>query len=468
MDVIFNKSKVNIKNKEFISPLIQILIYFIIIYIISANVMLNGDDYMYGNFASHGLLQSNINYYFTGNGRFIINILDSFIIGIGSWIYPILITVNVMVFTWMIGANIGAIKNKELSLKEELIYFRIAIVLFTALSPLCKRETVFWITGMLNYLFPANLFLVSSCFLIRLSNRDSSKVSFKIKFIYYVLCFITSFSVEQYSLMFIGVEFLTIVINLAKKTTVNKIMITGFIISIAGFLPMFLAPGNFVRIHNQSQINVSLFDNLWTLIVQDTLSDVAWPYLEGLAIIFAFISCQRKKESKLFRICTYLLPLILYFVRIIPQLERMFIYCSVILMFIFVFLYCLLNVDKRYLKWLGIFVFVGFGSQIMLLISVIHGYRCMFSLYLVYMLLIEYFITDITTDTRLFILTNILLSTIEPRLIIIIWLIYFIYLKQGIKLCWILKSILIIGVLIDGCRYIWILYQRVGYKRKYQ
>jgi hypothetical protein len=59
---------------------------------------------------------------------------------------------------------------------------------------------------------------------------------------------------------------------------------------------------------------------------------------------------------------------------------------------------------------------VGLGSQIMLLISAIWGFRCMFSLYMVYMLLIGILLQQLEKSKRLMILCVGLLASFHPGL----------------------------------------------------
>ena len=55
----------------------EAVVFMALLYGITAFVYLNGDDFMYGAFAHTGLIANVTDYYFTGNGRFWINILDS-------------------------------------------------------------------------------------------------------------------------------------------------------------------------------------------------------------------------------------------------------------------------------------------------------------------------------------------------------------------------------------------------------
>ena len=51
-------------------------VFLIMQYLICLDVYLMGDDYMYGTYAHQGVFPSVFSYYFTGNGRWLVNILD--------------------------------------------------------------------------------------------------------------------------------------------------------------------------------------------------------------------------------------------------------------------------------------------------------------------------------------------------------------------------------------------------------
>ena len=66
-------------------------------------------------------------------------------------------------------------------------------------------------------------------------------------------------------------------------------------------------------------------------------------------------------------------------------------------------------------------LFVGIGSQVMLLISAVWGYRCMLSLYLVYMLVIGCLLYHADTKQRLFVLASGILTSFHPLATLTYW-----------------------------------------------
>ncbi|MBQ5840437.1 MAG: hypothetical protein IIW40_00615, partial [Clostridia bacterium] len=69
-----------------------------LLYGIAACVYLNGDDFMYGAFAHTGLLANVTDYYFTGNGRFWINILDSALLWFDRYAFILVLPWIVLAF----------------------------------------------------------------------------------------------------------------------------------------------------------------------------------------------------------------------------------------------------------------------------------------------------------------------------------------------------------------------------------
>ncbi len=65
--------------------------------------------------------------------------------------------------------------------------------------------------------------------------------------------------------------------------------------------------------------------------------------------------------------------------------------------------------------------FVGLGSQIMLLISLIYGFRCMFSMYMVYMLLLGCLLYRMDKADCLIILGTGITAAIHPLLTLVLW-----------------------------------------------
>ena len=401
---------------------LETTLYMLFLYGTSACVFLNGDDFMYGSFSKIGIMQSVASYYVTGNGRFWINILDSLLLSFDRYLFIAVTPLIIMMFIILLAKTVQWIAEIMSDHQKEQKYIRYGMVLFACLDILCLRETVFWITGMMNYLFPATFFLFA--FLLFQHIHSNHNVSMAQKTLYCIICLLAGSSVEQYALMFVGMKTLIMGADLLRKRPVSKVLVAGYLSSLIGLGILLLAPGNFVRVDAQSKIIPSFIDNLWTLVYQNTMSPVAFPYLLMLSMCgntYIYKNCQ----SKLIRTCSMLVPIIMVAIRCLPVIEKAILITGLLVLFIIQIAY--MFVKQNHLGKEAVFslVFVGLGSQVMLLISAIWGFRCMFSMYMVYMLLILFYLPKLDADMRVVILCSGIVGSLSPIALAVLWCLSF-------------------------------------------
>ena len=358
--------------------LAEIAGFLLLLYGTSVFVYLNGDDFMYAAFAKTGIFRNVTDYYFTGNGRYWINILDSLLLRFDRYGFLLLLPWIVLAFVVLLAKNVQRIMGGQHDPLREKALVRMGMVLFACLDVMWLRETVFWITGMMNYLFPAVVFLLG--YLIFLKARAGELHGFG-KGVYYIVCILAASSVEQFALMFVGMMTLHLGYDLIKKRTVPVWEWIGFGISVLALSLLILAPGNFNRVEEQNM--PSFVSNVWSLLLQDTMSPVALPYLAMLSMIAAFEGSQTSGFGKIYH-CAVFGGILL--IAASPFAEK-----AVVLVLPIVFwgIQMVLLMKKGNMPIAAVFLcVVGIGSQVMLLISAVWGFRCMFSLYMVYMLLI--------------------------------------------------------------------------------
>lgn len=372
--------KVRENSRRFI---VEVAAFMLILYGISFCVYLNGDDFMYAAFAKTGILRNVIDYYFTGNGRFWINILDSALLYFGRYAFILVLPWIVLAFVVLFAKNVQRIMAGHSDWKREKKLIRMGMVLFACLDVMCLRETVFWITGMMNYLFPAVLFLFG--YLLFQKSRAGEITGIAV-IGYYVVCALVSSSVEQYALMFVGMMTLHHGYHLVKKVSIPAYEWVAYGVSLLGLAALLLAPGNFVRIDNQGLATLSLAENTWTLLFQNTVSHVALPYLVML-LIAVTLYCAKENEKVLGKILV-LTILVLGGCVVAAVLDKAVVYIAILLLgggFVALQLLRAKAVFKEHIYFL---IVVGIGSQVMLLVSAIWGFRCMLSFFVVYMLVL--------------------------------------------------------------------------------
>lgn len=391
---------------------IEIIAFVLLLYGISSFVYLNGDDFMYGAFAKTGIIRNVWSYYFSGNGRFWINVLDAALLWFDRFGFILVLPWIVLAFVVLLAKNVQRIMSGCPDTGKEKELIRVGMVLFCCLDILCLRETVFWITGMMNYLFPAVLFLWAYLMFQKSRAGELRGVS---QVGYYLLCLLTASSVEQYALMFVGMLTLHYGFDLIKKRRISGCDWLAYALSILGLAALLFAPGNFVRVDVQGAILPTFIDNAWTLVFQDVVSPVALPYVVMLSLGVLLPKNKMSKASwtvcAAFLVGTVISPLV---DKAIFDVVLLAVFCSLVA-------YQMYH-NKISVAYPVVFMlFVGIGSQIMLLISAVWGYRCMLSLYLVYMLVIGCLLYHADTKQRLFVLASGILTSFHPLATLTYW-----------------------------------------------
>ena len=388
--------------------------FVLLIYGTSFSVFLNGDDFMYGTFAHEGIVANVCSYYFTGNGRFWINVADSFLLKFDRYLFVVLLPWIVLSFVYLLAKNIQIITGGA-DLREYMTY---GMVFFAAIDVLCLRETVYWITGMMNYLFPAVMFLLGYYWF---QKSRVGQISGKQRLIYYVICLLASSSVEQFALMFVGIMTLYHLFDLVKKKRILLDEWVAYVLALIGLAMLIFAPGNFVRVDTQSKIQPPFIDNCWTLVFQNTFAEPAFPLVLMFSVaVVVFI--KKKKSARVYRVYM-LLPVVEILCKLIPQLHKAIVYTVLIFVLGILWLFRVFT-QSKFKKEMSVLTFVGLGSQIMLLISVIWGYRCMFSMYMVYMLLIGVLLQDMTDGEKAFVLATGISCAVSPIVTLAYWAVW--------------------------------------------
>ena len=392
-----------LRNHRFV---LDVAVFVLLLYGVSAFVYLNGDDFMYASFARTGILKNVCDYYLTGNGRFWINILDSVLLWFDRYAFLILLPWIVLAFVVLLAENIQWIVFGRPDRENERKLIRMGMVLLCCLDVMCLRETVFWITGMMNYLFPATIFLWA--YLMFRKSRAEGRCGAG----YYLLCFLAASSVEQYALMFVGMMTLHHGWDLIRKKRIPRAEWLAYALSIAGLAVLILAPGNFQRVEEQD--SPGLVVNLWSLLYQDMIHDTAVPYVLMLSLIGAWVGRQAGK--KLVRVCMQAVPVVILAVVCTPLADSA-IYLVIPMAAWLAQMAVLFAVLKKECRPQLLFLcVVGVGSQVMLLISAVWGFRCMLSLYVVYMLLIGCLLCDADDTVRWRVLSCGAAAAIHPLL----------------------------------------------------
>ena len=388
--------------------LLDTAVFVTLLYGIAACVYLNGDDFMYGAFAHTGLLANVTDYYFTGNGRFWINILDSALLWFDRYAFILVLPWIVLAFVVLMAKVIQRLMAGQPDREKEKSLIRMGMVLFACLDVMCMRETVFWITGMMNYLFPAVMFLLGYLLFLKSRNGELGRWG---QVLSYGVCLLAASSVEQFALMFVGMMTLHHGCDLIRKKHIPASAWFAYALSLLGLAALLLAPGNYVRVDAQGKILPPFIDNAWTLLYQNTTSKVSVPYLLMLAMAVT------QREGNLGDRRMILNLLVLVGCLISPVLDKAIF--DVVLIGLLAWQIVMALIRERFAPGVWFMILVGLGSQGMLLISAIWGFRCMLSMYMVYMLLIGCVLYHAEEAQRRNVLLAGLLMAIHPALALV-------------------------------------------------
>lgn len=204
-----------------------------------------GDDYYYAAFLKNGpeyMLSENILHYMVTNGRALVHLIDEILLGISFNIWRIsavLLMIGLAVILAKLasrqyrkGADREAYKNALIAVLSLLSFTDIAVL----------RQSVYWATGSLNYLYPAALTLLY----VYLSRR-----AFEYEKGFYPLiplALIGSATTEQASAaLLLAALWLAATALISKKYKLILPIVTNIIASAVGLATLLLAPGTAAR-----------------------------------------------------------------------------------------------------------------------------------------------------------------------------------------------------------------------------
>ena len=206
-----------------------------------------GDDYYYAAFIKKGadyFLSENIFHYQYTNGRALVHLLDELLLGVSFWFWRIfnIVTVGLLI--------IGIAKIASRCYRADIAsrryeYSRAVIAasaIFGVIDLAILRQSVYWATGALNYLFPTTALVWFYYFYRRDFERFSGS------WLLVIPAFFVAATTEQVSASAVLVSLCFIVSSVVVKRLAPKpAYIASFISSVAGFCTLYLSPGNAAR-----------------------------------------------------------------------------------------------------------------------------------------------------------------------------------------------------------------------------
>lgn len=338
-------------------------------YLICRNVFPMGDDFMYGCFGRDGIFGPVFTYYQIGNGRWLINILDSLQLRFGRVPYLVLTPWLLLLLGWLLYRLTCLMTGTK-----QPVLFGFALALLALIDVQMNRESVYWITGAMNYMVPALFLLGGMIGALKLKEEGLDR---KALLGYGCLCVLSCLAMEQFSLMAFGWMLLLWGEDCLRRKSLPRRYVVTLLLSALALASILLAPGNYLRLGSTAQQDIPLIFKINDLICYDYYSMVSTAFLfvlEGLCAL-RFLR-WRKWVAAVMAAANALLLLGFRNAAIHASFKLT---CLSLLVAFLTMVPVLITVFRRFgLIYLGAMTVIGLGSQAMLLASELWGLRTSF------------------------------------------------------------------------------------------
>ena len=194
-----------------LKKIILLSFFFILVFLINSQIGLFGDDYYYVSFVKNNFFELHKNHYIEVNGRAIVHLLDSIFLALPKIFWSILNSLMITSIAYFASKIIALFSSKKNIFEKSIIIFLFSIL---TIDILVTRQSVYWITGSFNYIYPTFMFFGYWYTLLKysLNNFQNKKVLPLV-----ILAFLASATVEQAGMMSFGATFLFFIFCFIEK-----------------------------------------------------------------------------------------------------------------------------------------------------------------------------------------------------------------------------------------------------------
>lgn len=241
-------------------PNVLLAILFITTFIVNMQIGLFGDDYYYATFIKNDFCGLHLNHYLQVNGRAIVHILDTIFLALPNIFWAILNSFMLTSIAYFAQKIVMLFSNKIENAVSSVLIFFFGILM---LNICVVRQSVYWITGSFNYVYPIFMLFWYMYALLKNFKTGFKKSIFPLA----LLAFFSSATVEQAGMMAFGATILLLIYAIIQdkkfgiKSPYRKI-VSILIASTLGLASLLLAPAQFVRIELEENEEINLFENI--------------------------------------------------------------------------------------------------------------------------------------------------------------------------------------------------------------
>lgn len=386
----FNKNGASIvKLFSVVVMAVAVLLFILLLSKITAY----SDDYRFGTFFDYGLLHfwdQTVSHYMESNGRLLVHFLLELTLLADTKIYMLLCPAVVVLCAYLI----CAVFYKQVSLLEFSAVTSLSILLLLGLPTVFLSSSILWMSGSFNFVLPLAFVLLGVFFYYRSIERKT------LSFLSVFFCFIAGATTEQYGFYAcIAIWGMWIMALVRKTIPLRKFWIAPLFVVI-GYLTVLLAPGMWGRVDSET---LGFWSFLDPQLLRMRFFDISVEYFDwngcGIFIVlFVLLSASlvfsRQRYSRLLLIGY---PVAIF----LACANGIYAYYSGYVFFLYLLLLGILFVSKKDTTVLGCLLLGGLGTQLILLITAVYGYRTTMPLLFTLILLAAYFAVEIVRGRRL-------------------------------------------------------------------
>ena len=382
-------------------------------YFLYANVRLAADDHLYIAF-SENVIPSVWNYYLVGNGRLVINLIESFLMKFDRYALIIINPLIMIVLAFLIHKLADMLTGKRNKYTYTLVLASIA-----AMDVMLAQEAHYWLSGSVTYLFSAVMFVATLIIFIYI--KANPDISTKRKVGLVILCVLFTFSMEQFALMTAGFIFFAVVYELISTKKIKKLHLLLLGLCALAALSGILAPANFVRLDDNSAVDAGfsaskLVSSMLDAVFFNYSSPSAMRFVAVISVLALILFIRNGKRLLTLVSGVELAVIVLYS---FAKLEG-FVLVALGLVVFFVLVIGALIVaanSKQTAVYTISLVVLAYMSQVFMLVDKLHHdriYRISYTVIVVYIIIAVYLASKLDNIAAAILTVSVLIMFVNP------------------------------------------------------
>lgn len=315
------------RNKNILEKLPFIMLFLFSMILNMYIKMINGDDFWFKNQSQNYTWFNYIKWrYFTWTGRVSVESILYFIFRDNGHAWRIIDSVVITILAY--GISKIVITNKTVKRNRVLAVNWIICFSWLLISTEVIKASMLWITGSINYLWPAAFGIFSMIpFRKAIDGKYKDKLEWR-SIVYIIFSIFTALGQEQVSLVIFSFILIISIYLYVRDKKIYKLLTVQAICVLIGMLVLFLAPGNIVRDVQETNNwlpNYPSYDKL-----EIGFNGIQWLFnnlvndsriLFFSLILLITIALVKKKQKNIIAICISLLGLLIYAIQIVTTLQ---------------------------------------------------------------------------------------------------------------------------------------------------